>query len=127
MRILNTLKSEKGFTLIELVVVSIIIGILAAVALPNFTSRIEFTKEKRMLADLSTFNTIITIVYMEKNQYPDYNGNIGNVAEITKELTNVPKDPWNNEYQYAGNGDSFTVTSPKPGKSYLEDGRIEVR
>ncbi len=71
--------STKGFTLIELLIVVVIIGILAAIAIPKFTN----SKEKAILASMKTdLRNLVTAqegFYFDNN---DYAGNISSVAPV---------------------------------------------
>ncbi|WP_432821435.1 type IV pilin protein [Trichloromonas sp.] len=63
-------KSEKGFTLIELLIVVAIIGILAAIAIPQFASYRQKAFNSAAQADLRTTRTNIEAHYAESYHYP---------------------------------------------------------
>ncbi|ACK42159.1 MULTISPECIES: type II secretion system protein [Dictyoglomus] len=67
------MRREKGFTLIELMVVIVIIAILAAVALPNFMGATERARESAVRSAVKTLQTALEM-YATDNQgyYPDY-------------------------------------------------------
>ena len=64
-------EGEKGFTLIELLVVVIIIGILAAIAIPIFLGQQEQAKGSAVKSALSTAKTQVVAYIVEKGAYPD--------------------------------------------------------
>ncbi|WP_302503965.1 type IV pilin protein [Geoalkalibacter halelectricus] len=63
-------KSQKGFTLIELLIVVAIIGILAAIAIPQFASYRERAFNSAAQSDLRTIRTSVEAHYAENYQYP---------------------------------------------------------
>ena len=72
MRILSCRgNNRRGFTLVELLVVIAIIGILAAIAVPKFAEAREAAKRAKILADLRTIDSAITIYYTIKGTYPE--------------------------------------------------------
>lgn len=59
----NRLVNRKGFTLVELLVVVAIIGILAAIAIPKFTSASETARGAKIVADLRTLDSAAELYY----------------------------------------------------------------
>ena len=63
-------RNAKGFTLIELLIVVAIIGIIAAIAIPNLLNAIDRGKQKRTMADLRSIGTAIEEYSIDNNFYP---------------------------------------------------------
>ncbi len=63
-------KRESGFTLIELLIVIAIIGILAAIAIPNLLNAVQRGKQKRSMSDMRTLATAIEAYAVDNNNYP---------------------------------------------------------
>ena len=82
------LRNTKGFTLIELLIVVVIIGILAAIAIPKFAS----TKEKAYIAAMkSDLKNLVTAqeAYFSDQNPPDYAPDIGSLAVYFTPSTGV--------------------------------------
>ncbi len=63
-------KRESGFTLIELLIVIAIIGILAAIAIPNLLNAVQRGKQKRTMSDMRALATAIEAYSVDNSQYP---------------------------------------------------------
>ena len=67
---LNKFKSNKGFTLIELLIVVAIIGILAAIAIPQFSAYRQKAYNSAALSDLKNAKTTLESYYADNQHYP---------------------------------------------------------
>lgn len=97
---LNKKNGEKGFTLIELLVVIIIIGILAAIALPSFLNQSNKAKQSEARTYVGTLNKGQQAYYTEKNRF----GSDINILGIGVKTATV-------NYTYASAGTSSATVS----------------
>jgi len=101
-----------GFTLIEIMVVVVIIGLLAALVVPNLMGRVGQASVTKAKADIQAIETALTMYKLDNFNYPTTA--VGLLALVQKPSDNsapnwrtggylkrIPKDPWGNEYQYA--------------------------
>ena len=70
MKTLNIEKNEKGFTLIEIMIVLAIIGILSAIAVPSFLSYRDKAYDTTARADLKNMMKFLNFYYLENDTYP---------------------------------------------------------
>ena len=104
---------ERGFTLIEIMVVVVIIGLLAAVVAPNLIGNIDRAAVTRARADIRTIDNALNLYRLDNFRYPSTDEGldalVNNPGEASapnwkQYLRSVPTDPWNNEYRYASPG-----------------------
>lgn len=65
------MRNQKGFTLMEVLIVVLIIGILAAIAVPNYIQALEDSKEKACQANIDVLTAQAERYRLSTNQYPD--------------------------------------------------------
>ncbi len=108
----------RGFTLIEIIVVVVIIGLLAAVIAPNIFGQVEEARVKKALSDIRAIESALNLYRLDNFNYPTTDQGIQ--ALVTKPsgspeaknwrkggyLPRMPLDPWGSEYQFANPGAS---------------------
>jgi general secretion pathway protein G len=106
-------KKESGFTLIELLIVIAIIGILAAIAIPNLLNAVQRGKQKRSMSDMRTMATAVEAYAVDNNFYPSAQCT-GKFTGVSTRMTDtslsvlaptyianpVKKDGWSNFFAY---------------------------
>ena len=73
--------NQHGFTLVELMIVIVIVGILAAVAIPIYQGNIKKAKMSECDAALGTIRTALRVFYAEHGRYPIFDGDLNDVQD----------------------------------------------
>jgi prepilin-type N-terminal cleavage/methylation domain-containing protein len=77
--------NSNGFTLIELLITLVVIGVIAAIAIPNLASAIDRGKQKRTMADLRTIGTAVEAYSVDNGTYPVAETNAYTIASAGKD------------------------------------------
>lgn len=108
--------AARGFTLIEIMVVIVILGVLAALVVPNILGRPDEARVTAATADIQAVSNALDLYRLDNYNYPSTDQ--GLQALVSKPggspeaknwnpdgyLKKVPKDGWGNEYQYLSPG-----------------------
>ncbi|MCU1717746.1 type II secretion system major pseudopilin GspG [Pseudomonas sp. 5P_3.1_Bac2] len=123
---MNRAKRQQGFTMIEIMVVVVILGVLAALVVPQIMSRPDQAKASAAQTDLKAIGMALDIYKLDNHQYPS---NAQNLAALVSKpsghpparnwnsdgyLKRLPMDPWGNAYQYrmpASHGQGYDLYS----------------
>ena len=114
----KVLADTKGFSLIELMVVIVILGILAGMIMPRLMGRTDDAKQVKAKVDIAALTTALQLYKLDNGEYPtteqglkalieppEKEGGAGNWKKggyIEKQ--SVPKDPWGREFIYLSPG-----------------------
>ena len=78
-------KNQKGFTLVEILIVVVILGILAAIVIPQFTNASEAAKASSVLSQLQTLRSQVELYKNQhNNEYPTSDGTLTGTWDWTK-------------------------------------------
>ncbi|MCF4998059.1 type II secretion system protein GspG [Pseudomonas syringae] len=112
----NVPARQRGFTLIEIMVVVVIIGILGAIVVPQFMSRPDQAKVTAAKIDIQAIATALEMYRLDNARYPTTQQGLealvkrpagtpsANQWNPNGYLKSLPLDPWNTPYQYLNPG-----------------------
>lgn len=114
---------ERGFTLIEILVVVMILGLLISLAAPRIVGRTDEARVVKARADIRAIEEALNLYKIDSGVYPTTEQGLRALVEeptigetprswrIDGYLERVPDDPWGQEFLYASDGRSYYVVS----------------
>lgn len=112
---------QSGFTLIEIMVVVVILGILAGIVVPRIMDRPDDARISKARSDIRAIESALNLYRLDNNVYPSTDQGLEALVERPTGnpeprnwreggyLDRLPKDPWGNDYQYLNPGEHSDI------------------
>ena len=114
-------QKQRGFTLLEVMVVIVILGVLASLVVPNLLGNKEKADQQKAVTDISSLEQSLEMYKLDNSVFPTTDQGLD--ALVTKPssspeprnyrddgyIKRLPKDPWGYEYQYVMPGEHGAV------------------
>lgn len=134
-KICVSFRCERAFTLIELIVVVLIIGLLAALVAPKFFGKVEESRIKATQAQIELFGAALDQFRLDVGRYPTTSEGLSALRAdagienwrgpyIKKE---IPKDPWGREFAYTSPGEHDEYDIVSLGADNMAGGEADAR
>ncbi len=116
------MKTQSGFTLIELMVVLVILGIIMGLVVPNVVGRGDEARVTAAETDIRTIKQSLEMYRLHNSHYPSTDQGLEALSDEPSGspepknwrgpyLNSTPKDPWENPYGYINDGSEPTIIS----------------
>ncbi len=112
------IERQSGFTLLEIMVVVVIIGILATFVVQKLADKPDAARVTRAQADITTLESALAMYRLDNHRYPSVDDGIQSLTQKPADapswkeggyIERLPNDPWGNEYQYLNPGTHGTI------------------
>lgn len=106
--------TQAGFTLVELLVVMVILGLLVALVAPNYIGRVDKSKREAARTQVENFGAALDMFRLDVGRYPSSQEGLDALRQRPSGLDrwdgpylkkDIPRDPWGNGYVYRSPGE----------------------
>lgn len=127
-------QGQSGFTLIEIMVVVVILGILAAIVVPNIIDRPDAAREAKARQDIKAVESALKLYRLDNYRYPTTEQGLAALVDKPNSqpeprnwksggyLDRVPTDPWGNVYHYRNPGQHSPIDVYTLGRDNQDGG-----
>lgn len=114
-------RHQRGFTLLEIMVVIFIIGLLVAIVAPNVLSNQDDAMQQKARADIATLEQALDMYRLDNYRYPTTEQGLAALVSPPTQaplatsyrsegyVRRLPEDPWGNAYRYRSPGENGTI------------------
>ncbi len=134
----KSMQRQRGFTLLEIMVVIVILGILASLVVPNLMGNKEKADRQKVVSDLVALEGALDMYKLDNSRYP--NTEQGLQALVTAPaaepharnypeggyIRRLPQDPWGNEYQLLSPGQHGAIDVFSVGPDGMPDTNDDI-
>jgi len=122
----NHSRTVRGFTLVEMLLVLVILATLAAIVYPKVMGRSEQARVTAAQTQIANFKTALDAFEVDTGYYPKGRNGLNDLLQQPRDVTgwhgpyleSIPKDPWGSDYTYEcpgkHNANSYDISSPGP-------------
>lgn len=111
------MRRQEGYTLLEILVVVMILGLLISLAAPRILGRTDEARVTKGMADIKAIETALGMYKLDSGSYPTTEQGLAALVDPAAEgrsegyLERVPLDPWNHDFIYGSDGRSYVIRS----------------
>ncbi|MBJ2145957.1 type II secretion system major pseudopilin GspG [Vibrio sp. IB15] len=116
----NKMKKQSGFTLLEVMVVVVILGVLASVVVPSLLGNKDKADQQKAITDIVALENALDMYKLDNSVYPTTDQGLDALVSKPSSpeprnyrddgyIKHLPNDPWGNDYQYLSPGDNGTI------------------
>jgi general secretion pathway protein G len=128
----NRTRHQRGFTLVEILVVITIIGLIMSLVGPRVLNYLSESKVKAAKIQIQSFTSALELFYLDAGRYPTTSEGLGALVKSTSGLSvwngpylkggSVPNDPWGKAYLYRSPGERAPFEIVSYGADGVEGG-----
>lgn len=123
----QTFKTQRGFTLIELMVVIVILGVLASLVVPNLMGNKDRADRQKAVSDIVALENALDMYKLDNHRYPTTDQGLDalvvapTLAPLAENynpegyIRRLPADPWGNEYVLISPGEHSAIDISSTG------------
>ncbi|AXF77718.1 type II secretion system major pseudopilin GspG [Erwinia tracheiphila] len=131
-------RGQKGFTLLEVMVVIVIIGLMAMLVIPNIMGSKAKADQQKAKADISMLESSLEMYHLDNNRYPTTEQGLQALVKKPVDdplpahydnggyIKHLPKDPWGHDYQLLNPGKHGSIDVYSIGSDGKEDTEDDI-